>query len=381
MNALIRPVSRLSTRVMARPLSTVAMPAVPDTDRNLYPISSTTHPVSPILLLEGYTDTIGQEVTQSLRRIFDAAKAPTELLAPKTQLELEQGLTSEASDLFNRTRVAIKGPYFTPVKQQAKSVNIQLRTEFDLFAAVVHAHNFPNVVTRHDNVDIVIIRENTEGEYSGLEHSVIPGVVESLKMITKEKSIRIAEYAFEYAVKNNRKKVTAVHKANIMKISDGLFLQCCTEVSKKYPYIEFETMIVDNTCMQMTSKPQQFDVMLLPNLYGNIITNIASGLIGGPGLLPGSNIGYKAALFEQGTRNAARSLAGQGVANPTATVLSGVLALKYLKMNECAEKIERAVMSVFKDSNLRTQDVSQSNEMKVVSTEEFTDAIIDKIEA
>lgn len=384
---LLRPTSRLSPCLASRLALTPAsrcmswLSTQPYTERNIYPLSSVNKPASPILLLEGYADTIGAEVTRSLKRVFQAAGAPVDFIAPKVGLELDEGITGEVSDLFSRTRVAIKGPYFTPPRDaKARSVNIQLRTEFDLFAAVVHAHNFPAVQTRHEDVDIVIIRENTEGEYSGLEHSVVPGVVESLKIITREKSLRIAEYAFEYAARHNRKKVTAVHKANIMKIADGLFLKCCQEVAARYPYIEFESMIVDNTCMQMTSRPQQFDVMLLPNLYGNIITNIASGLIGGPGLLPGSNIGLNAALFEQGTRNAARSLAGQGIANPTATIMSGVLALRYIKMNSAAEAIEQAVMSVFRDTNLRTKDVSQQNDMTVVSNEQFTDAIIEKIQ-
>ncbi len=212
--------------------------------------------------------------------------------------------------------MAVKGPYFTPLGNTKTSVNIQLRRSLDLFANVVHAYNIPGVRTRHENVDIVIIRENTEGEYSGLEHEAVPGVVESLKIITRENSMRIAEYAFQYAVANNRKKVTAVHKANIMKSADGLFLDCCTEVAARYPFIEFETMIVDNTCMQMTSRPQQFDVMLLPNLYGNIVTNIATGLVGGPGLFPGANMGSKGAIFEQGARHSGRSIAGKQIANP-----------------------------------------------------------------
>lgn len=370
-----------SSTIFNHSLNTSASSILPnDPNRNFFPLSSVSKPRFPILLLQGYTDTIGLEVTNSLTRVFEAAHVPTVFIKPKVALELEGGLTKEVSDLFSETRVAIKGPYFTPIESKNTSINIQLRKQYDLFANIVHAHNIPGIKTRHDNVDVVIIRENTEGEYSGLEHSAVPGVVESLKIITRDKSIRIAEYAFQYAVANHRRKVTAVHKANIMKIADGLFLECCEEVAKKYPFIQFESMIVDNTCMQMASRPQQFDVMLLPNLYGNIVTSIATGLVGGPGLVPGCNIGINgAAIFEQGSRHAARRLAGQNVANPTATILAGVLTLRYLKMNDYADAIEQAVMSVFRDTKLRTQDVASMEDITVVTTDEFTDAIVERL--
>lgn len=350
-----------------------------DPTRNFFPLSAVTKPRYPILLLKGYTDTIGLEVTSALTRVFEAADVPTTFVKPLIDLEIDGGLTEEVANLFAETNVAIKGPYFTPIGSKTRSINVQLRTQFDLFANVVHAYNFPGVKTRHSNVDIVIIRENTEGEYSGLEHSAVPGVVESLKIITRDKSLRIAEYAFQYAVANQRRKVTAVHKANIMKSADGLFLQCCTEVAQRYPFIEFETMIVDNTCMQMASRPQQFDVMVLPNLYGNIVTNIAAGLVGGHGMTPGANIGRIGAIFEQGSRHSARSLAGQGVANPTATILAGVLTLRYLKMDAYAEVIERAVLGVFRDTTIRTQDIAWDG-MTAVSTDDFTDAIIERLD-
>lgn len=364
---------------LQRAIGSMASMNLPDDQsRNVFPLSAIDKPSHPILLLKGYTDTIGLEVTEALGRVFDAAKVPTKFVTPEVDLEIDGGLTDEVNQLFAQTKVAVKGPYFTPIMSKARSINISLRTEYDLFANVVHAYNIPGIQTRHDNIDVVIIRENTEGEYSGLEHSAVPGVVESLKIITREKCLRIAHYAFQYAVANKRKKVTSVHKANIMKSADGLFLECCTEVAKQYPFIEFETMIVDNTCMQMASRPQQFDVMLMPNLYGNIITNIASGLVGGPGILPGSNIGPNGAIFEQGSRNAARSLAGQGVANPTATILAGVLTLRYLRMDAHADQIEQAVFSVFRDSKLRTKDVA-SEGMTEVSTQDFTSAIIERL--
>lgn len=363
---------------LERTLCSAAIKIPHDPTRNIFPLSAIEKPSYPILLLKGYTDTIGLEVTEALGRVFEAAQVPTKFVTPDVDLQLEGGLTDEVNDLFARTKVAIKGPYFTPITSTSQSINIALRTQYDLFANVVHAYNFPGIQTRHKDIDIVIIRENTEGEYSGLEHSAVPGVVESLKIITREKCLRIAHYAFQYAVANQRKKVTAVHKANIMKSADGLFLECATEVAKQYPFIDFEAMIVDNTCMQMASRPQQFDVMLMPNLYGNIVTNIANGLVGGPGIIPGANIGPTGAIFEQGSRNAARSLAGQGVANPTATILAGVLTLRYLKMDAHADQIEDAVIAVFRDSKLRTKDIATEG-MTQVSTQDFTSAIIERL--
>lgn len=350
-----------------------------DPARNFFPLSSLASKKTPALLLKGDTDTIGREVTESLATIFEAAAVPISFLYPEEDLAIDGGVTQEVIDLFTETRVAVKGPYFTPLGSRETSINIQLRKSFDLFANVVHAYNIPGMRTRHSDVDVVMIRENTEGEYSGLEHSAVPGVVESLKIITEEKSTRIAEYAFQYAAANNRKKVTVVHKANIMKSADGLFLQCCADVATKYPFIEYEAMIVDNTCMQMVSRPQQFDVMVLPNLYGNIVTNIATGLVGGPGLFPGANIGLSGAIFEQGTRHSARSIAGRQLANPTATILGGVLMLRYLRLEDQADCIERAVRRVFAETDIRTRDVAVNRE-NGVSTDEFTDAIIQRLD-
>lgn len=380
--ASVRIFSTTVRRLAVRPfrsISSVPSPLVSDPTRNFYPLAGATKTKRPVLLLKGDTDTIGKEVTSSLSKVLEAADAPTSFVKPAVDLVTDGGVTQEVHDLFAETRVAVKGPYFTPIDSDATSLNIKLRKELDLFANVVHAYNIPGVKTRHDNVDIVIIRENTEGEYSGLEHAAVPGVVESLKIITEEKSTRIAEYAFQYAIANQRSKITAVHKANIMKSADGLFLDCCTRVAKKYPFIDFETMIVDNTCMQMASRPQQFDVMLLPNLYGNIVTNIATGLVGGPGLFPGTNIGPSGAIFEQGSRHSARSLAGQGVANPTATILAGALMLRYLKMDHHANMIQDAVLSVYRETSLRTRDVAHDG-MTETSMEEFTAAVIARLD-
>mmetsp|Transcript_9497 Transcript_9497/g.17135 ORF Transcript_9497/g.17135 Transcript_9497/m.17135 type:complete len:384 (-) Transcript_9497:692-1843(-) len=318
---------------------------------------------------------IGKEATDAMCEIFEAAEAPIawerfdiDMMDDKIPLAVKNSLLSN--------KVAVKGPFATPVGSKKRSFNVVLRTEMDLFCNVVHVFNVPGIETRHKNVDLVTIRENTEGEYSGLEHEVVPGVVESLKIITAEKSYRVAEYAFQYAQMNGRKKVTAVHKANIMKAADGLFLDCCKQVSKKYSNIEFEAMIVDNTCMQLTSKPQQFDVMVLPNLYGNIVTNLASGLVGGPGLFGGFNIGATGSVFEQGARHAATQIAGRNIANPTGTVLAGCMMLRYLKENASAQRIYDAVLKVYGegDLKLRTPDIGGTG-----TTTEFVKAVITRI--
>ena len=348
--------------------------------RNYYPLTSASTRKTPVLLLRGEDDTIGQEVTTAVERVFEAAGANVAFKTPKdcnNMVTSDGKLNEEIKMMFCAMGVALKGPYFTTVDGLAR--NVEMRRELDLFANVVHAYNMPGVKTRHDGVDIVIIRENTEGEYSGLEHSAVPGVVESLKIITRDRSTRIAEYAFKFAEANGRRKVTAVHKANIMKSADGLFLQCCNEVARKYPHIQFESMIVDNTCMQMTSKPQQFDVMLLPNLYGNIVTNIATGIVGGPGLCPGVNIGKSGAVFEQGARHAAKDIAGLSVCNPTATILSGVLMLRYLKLESIADNIENAIRQIYAEQQVRTADVVGKLDVKPVSTEEFTSRVIERL--
>ncbi len=375
-NRLIHPASRqlsAAATVTGLPCPTTAA------TRNHYPLTSAATRKTPVLLLRGEDDTIGMEVTTAVEKVFEAAGANVAFTTPKNQLMAEGRLSREVELLFSAMGVALKGPYFTPVDGgQQTSVNMEMRRTLDLFANVVHAYNVPGVKTRHDGVDIVIIRENTEGEYSGLEHSAVPGVVESLKIITRERSMRVAEYAFQFAEANGRRKVTAVHKANIMKSADGLFLECCKEVAQRFPHIEFESMIVDNTCMQMTSRPQQFDVMLLPNLYGNIVTNIATGIVGGPGLCPGVNIGASGAVFEQGARHAGRDIAGLSVCNPTASILSGVLMLRYLKMESAADTIEKAVREVYRESAVRTADVA-AKDVKPVSTVEFTEEVIRRL--
>ncbi|KAM8863418.1 isocitrate dehydrogenase [NAD] subunit gamma, mitochondrial-like isoform 2-T2 [Spinachia spinachia] len=260
---------------------------------------------------------------------------------------------------IRRNGVALKGNIETNhnLPPSYKSRNNLLRTTLDLYANVMHCQSLPGVRTRHRNIDIMIVRENTEGEYSSLEHENVPGVVECLKIITKTKSMRIAAYAFKTARAKGRRLVTAVHKANIMKLGDGLFLECCKEVASGYPEISFETMIVDNTTMQLVSRPQQFDVMVMPNLYGNVVSNVCAGLVGGPGLVPGANYGENYAVFETGTRNTGKSLANSNTANPTAMLLASCLLLDHLKLHDYASMIRTAVLSSVTETKLHTADL------------------------
>uniref|UniRef100_A0A3Q1MYB9 Isocitrate dehydrogenase [NAD] subunit, mitochondrial n=1 Tax=Bos taurus TaxID=9913 RepID=A0A3Q1MYB9_BOVIN len=279
--------------------------------------------------------------------------------------EVHVSSTADEEDIRNaimairRNRVALKGNIETNhnLPPSHKSRNNILRTSLDLYANVIHCKSLPGVVTRHRDIDILIVRENTEGEYSSLEHESVAGVVESLKIITKAKSLRIAEYAFQLAQESGRKKVTAVHKANIMKLGDGLFLQCCREVAARYPQITFENMIVDNTTMQLVSRPQQFDVMVMPNLYGNIVNNVCAGLVGGPGLVAGANYGHVYAVFETATRNTGKSIANKNIANPTATLLASCMMLDHLKLHSYATSIRKAVLASMDNENMHTPDI------------------------
>jgi isocitrate dehydrogenase (NAD+) len=285
-------------------------------------------------------------------------------------------VTPEAIDSLSRTRCGIKGEFVTGVGRGTKpSINIELRKSMQLYANVVHSFNLPGIASRHTGVDIAIIRENTEGEYSGMEHEVAPGITESLKIMTRDATRRIAQYAFEYAHMNNRSKVTAVHKANIMKKADGLFLESCQEVAKAWPHIGYEEVIVDNCMMQLVSKPQQFDVMVTPNFYGSLVTNGASGLIGGPGLSPGANVGAGCAVFEQGARHAGLDIAGKDVVNPTAIVLTSVGMLRYMKLPVFADRIERAIFGALA-AGTKTADVGGT-----ASTTAFMDEVVKRIKA
>jgi isocitrate dehydrogenase (NAD+) len=325
-----------------------------------------------ITLIPG--DGIGPEVTGATLKVIEAAGLEVEwetINAGKDAFEKHgQYLPEELMESIQRTRVAIKGPISTPIGKGFSSINVALRKALTLYANFRPIKNLPGVKTRFDNVDIIVVRENTEDLYSGLEHIVVPGVVESLKIITAEASTRIARFAFEYARKHGRKKVTSVHKANIMKLSDGLFLECVRNIAQLFPEIVYEEMIVDNTCMQMVLDPQQFDVMLLENLYGDIVSDLGAGLVGGLGLVPGANLGESCAIFEP-VHGSAPKIAGKNTANPTAMLLSAVLMFQYLGETEKAALIASAVERVYANGKLRTADLGGDS-----STSQFTDAVV-----
>ncbi|MFN3329882.1 MAG: isocitrate/isopropylmalate dehydrogenase family protein, partial [Pyrinomonadaceae bacterium] len=284
-------------------------------------------------------------------------------------------LPESAIESIKKNKVALKGPLTTPVGKGFTSVNVTLRKTLDLYANVRPIKALPNVPCRYPELDLVIIRENTEDLYSGLEHVVVPGVVESLKIITEKASTRIARYAFEYARSNKRKKVTAIHKANIMKLSDGLFLSCFYKVAKDFPEIEADDKIIDNACMQLVMHPEQFDVLVLENLYGDIVSDLCAGLIGGLGLAPGANIGELGAVFEA-VHGSAPDIAGQGIANPTAIMMSAVMMLHHIGEHKAAERLENAIFEVYREGKFRTKDLGGN-----AKTAEFADAVIAKLKA
>lgn len=304
-------------------------------------------------------DGIGPELMKHVREVFRYGGVPVdfeEVHLDSNQDDLEN--VDEAITAIKRNGVALKGNIETRHNSlNSKSRNVELRLRLGLFVNVVHCKSQDGVPTRHNNIDIVLIRQNTEGEYSCAEHESVPGVVESLKLITRTKSEEIARYAFEFARQNGRKKITAVHKANIMKLSDGLFLKCCTETAKDYPEIEFDNMIIDNCSMQLVSNPSQFDVLLLPNLYGNILTNIACGLVGGPGITSGQNYGHEYAVFETGTRNTGKSIAGKNIANPLAMLNASVDLLDHLGLKNDATVIRNAIDKTLNVDKIHTPDL------------------------
>jgi isocitrate dehydrogenase (NAD+) len=325
-----------------------------------------------ITLIPG--DGIGPEVTAAVVRIIEAAGVEvaweTHYAGAQALEKFGETLPADLLESIQRNKVALKGPITTPVGKGFTSVNVGLRKALDLYANLRPVRALPNVPSRYPELDLVVVRENTEDLYSGIEHVVVPGVVESIKIITEKASTRIAKYAFEYARIEGRRKVTAVHKANIMKLSDGLFLDCFRNVSKDYPEIEADDKIVDNACMQLVMRPEQFDIMLLENLYGDIVSDLCAGLIGGLGLVPGANIGERGAVFEA-VHGSAPDIAGQGIANPTALLQSGLLMLRHLGERDAAQKIETAMLKVFTEGNVRTRDIGGQ-----AGTMEFAEAIM-----
>jgi len=321
-------------------------------------------------------DGIGPEVAQAAVRALEATGADI----CWRRAELNQAIILEAGktlpqyllDSLQETRVGLKGPVTTPVAGGFQSVNVALRKALDLFANVRPVKTLPGIKTRFTDVaiDMVIFRENTEDLYSGLEHEIVRDVVTSLKVITRTASERIARYAFNYAQNNRRRQVIAIHKANIMKLADGLFLRCCREVAAQHPGIQYKELIVDNAAMQLVIRPETFDILLLPNLYGDIVSDLAAGLVGGLGIVPGANMGESHAVFEA-VHGSAPDIAGQGKANPTALMLSSVMMLLHLGEHHAAHKLQTAVESVYREGRYLTGDVGGD-----ASTEEFTDAVI-----
>ncbi|HXN53994.1 MAG TPA: isocitrate dehydrogenase (NAD(+)) [Candidatus Acidoferrum sp.] len=320
---------------------------------------------------------IGPEVAAATRRVIDAAGVQIEWeeLAARTDSATEAGqlVNQAAIASVRRNHVALKGPTGTAIAGGAPSVNVALRKTLDLYANLRPVKNLPGVKSRFENVDIVLVRENTEDLYSGLEHEVVPGVVESLKIITERASTRIARFAFEYAKKSGRKKIHAIHKANIMKLSDGLFLKSVRAVAEKYKEIEYKELIVDNACMQMVLDPQQFDMLLLPNLYGDVMSDLAAGLVGGLGVVPSGNIGDECAMFEA-VHGTAPDIAGKGLANPTALLMSGIMMLDHLGERPAARRIEAALERVYREGKHATRDLGGT-----ATTQEFTDAVISAV--
>jgi len=319
-------------------------------------------------------DGIGPEVTQAVVRILEATGVHFEwerFAAGAEAFEIfGEYIPTALYESIERNKVALKGPVTTPVGSGFKSINVTLRKKFDLFANFRPIKNLPGLETKYPNVDLIIIRENTEGAYAGLEHEVIPGVVESIKVITDKGSTRIARFAFEYARKHGRRKIHSIHKANIMKLSDGLFLRCARRVAEEFPDITYGEHIIDNTCMQLVMNPYQYDTLLLENLYGDIVSDLCAGLIGGLGLVPGANLGHECAIFEA-VHGSAPDIAGKDIANPTALLQSAVLMLHHLDEEAAANKVQKALEKVYSEGKSLTRDVGGH-----AGTSEFADAVL-----
>lgn len=322
-------------------------------------------------------DGIGPEISEAARRVIDATGVDIkwEVVEAGEAVIQQYGtpLPEYVLDSIKRNRVALKGPLTTPIGRGFRSVNVTLRQELNLYANVRPARNLPGISSRYENVDLIIVRENTEDLYAGIEHMVGRDAAESIKIITREASERIVRHAFDLAVKQGRKKVTAVHKANIMKLSDGLFLECARNVARDYPGVELGDMIVDAMCMKLVQSPENYDVLVMPNLYGDIVSDLCAGLVGGLGVAPGANIGEGAAVFEP-VHGSAPKHAGMNRVNPLAIILSGVMMLQHLGEGRAADRVNRAVISMLEEGKFLTYDLGGSS-----STSRMTDAIISKL--
>jgi isocitrate dehydrogenase (NAD+) len=323
-------------------------------------------------------DGIGPDITTAARRVLDAAGAEIEWevveAGEKVIAEYGTPLPEHVLESIKRNRVALKGPITTPVGKGFRSVNVTLRQELDLYACVRPARTLPGIKTRYENVDLIVVRENTEDLYAGIEHRVGKNAAESIKIITREASERVVRFAFELARREGRKKVTAVHKANIMKLTDGLFLECARAVAADYPDVAFEEMLVDAMCMKLVQAPENYDVLVLPNLYGDIVSDLAAGLVGGLGVAPGANIGDEIAVFEP-VHGSAPKYAGMDKVNPLATILSGVMMLKHLGAFAAAERVMRGVTAVLEERKTVTYDLGGT-----ARTSEMAGAIIAKMQ-
>ncbi len=330
-----------------------------------------------LTLLPG--DGIGPEVTSATVRVMEAAGAVFDwesfVVGAQAVEQNMEPLPTQVLDSIRRNKVCLKGPVTTPVGKGFRSINVLLRQELQLFANLRPARSIPGLDKKFPGVDLVIVRENTEGLYSGIEHQVVPGVVESLKIISRKASIRVSKFAFEYARANGRKRITAVHKANIMKLSDGLFLDCFREISEDYPDIEADDRIIDNMCMQLVTRPETYDMLLLENLYGDIVSDLAAGLVGGLGVVAGANIGETEAVFEA-VHGSAPDIAGRGIANPMALMRSSILMLRHLERNDAADRIAKALRQVVVLDGYRTRDLGGQ-----ASTSQFTEAVVKVIES
>ncbi|KAJ3360236.1 isocitrate dehydrogenase (NAD(+)) idh1 [Allomyces javanicus] len=369
-----------SRRALSSLASKFSLTGTPEYEPNLTKYAGT----YTVTLVPG--DGVGKEMATTVKAVFAAAGCPVEwdqFDVTGESARRDPQLAKAAIDSLKHHRVGLKGTLATPVATYgAPSFNVAMRKELDMYASVslvgkLEGFHPPKTPVHKAPIDFVIIRENTEGEYSGLEHQSYPGVVESLKVVTRAKTERIARFAFDFAARNGRKKVTCVHKANIMKLGDGLFLNTCREIAQEYAArgIKFEDMIVDNTAMQLVAKPGQFDVVVTGNLYGNIISNLGAALVGGPGIVPGANIGREHAVFEPGCRHVGADIAGTNVANPSALLLSAVLMLRHLHLDQHADRIQSALFKTLGEG-VRTRDLGGN-----ASTTEFTKAIIANLEA
>ena len=327
-----------------------------------------------VTLIKG--DGIGPEISDAVVKIIEAAGGDIKWDIQTAGAEVAESegtpLPQRVIDSIKQNKVALKAPITTPIGKGFRSVNVQLRKELDLYANLRPCKNIPTIKTRFDNIDIVVVRENTEDLYAGIEEQIDKDTAHSIKIITRKASLRIAKFAFDYAMKNNRKEVCVVTKANICKLSDGLFLECAREVAKEYPTIKFREILVDNCCMQLVQKPEQFDILLLPNLYGDIVSDLTAGLIGGLGVAQSANIGKQASVFEA-VHGSAPDIKGQDKANPMALLLSAVEMLKFINQKDCADKIEKALYKTL-EAGIKTVDLGGN-----AKCSEFTEEIIRRL--